>query len=109
MDNPTSPFGRQMLAAFQPDRYPTITFVAQRLDLAQARQPLTGELTLRGVTRPFTLNVVFKGVSGDDRAAFTGTGRIRRSEFGITDKRGVVADRVDLAFEVEFVRRQVWP
>ena len=106
MDKQDTTSGRQMLAAFEPDRYPTITFVVPHLETDGSRQTLTGELTLHGVTRPVTLNVALGGMTGGDLTAFTGAGRIRRSDFGITSMRGVVADHVDLTFQVEFVRKQ---
>ncbi|MBZ0290196.1 MAG: YceI family protein [Anaerolineae bacterium] len=70
--------------------YPTITFKSTKVepnnDGTQAK--VTGDLTIRGVTRPVTLDVEFLGQVnspfGDVRAGFTGSTKINREDFGLT-------------------------
>lgn len=92
-------------------RFPEIAFRSTRVIPAGAgRAEVQGELTLHGVTRPLTLQVRFQGAGTnplDNRytVGFAATGRIRRSEFGITTYVPLVGDEVDLtlsgAFEQE--------
>lgn len=98
--------GRRVVNALEPARHPTIQFSSTRLESdADGRGKLTGALTLHGVTRPVTLDIVFKGVGPERRLGFSGRGRVKRSDFGVTAARPFVGDMLDLAFEVEFVRK----
>jgi polyisoprenoid-binding protein YceI len=104
-------FSRTVAGYFEPDRHPVILFSSTSLAPgADGEGRLSGELTFHGVTRPVTLDVVFNGVGpglagSGTRMGFSGTGRIRRSEFGVTGGRPFAGDEVDLVFEVEFVKR----
>ena len=106
-----SAFSRAVLGYFEPDKYPVIRFRSTSLAAdADGRGQLTGDLTFHGVTRPVALAVEFKGVGADPtgsgaRMAFSGTGQIRRSEFGVTAARVFADDQIDLVFDVEFVRK----
>ncbi len=74
---------------------------------------LDGELTLKGVTRSVPLKLELNGFGpdayGGTRAGFTATGQINRADFGVTWNAAiegggvVVADKVDLHFEIEAV------
>lgn len=103
---PESAFVRRVVSALDPDRHPTIRFTSTSLASdADGRGRLTGDLTLHGVTRPVTLDIVFRGLDTEQRLGFSGRGRIKRSEFGVTAARPFVGDVLDLTFEVEFVRK----
>ena len=75
---------------------------------------LEGNLTLRGVTKPITLNVEFGGVQQDmygrTVAGFEISGKIKRLEYGlqwnaVTEAGGVVvSDEVKLVANVEVVK-----
>ncbi len=75
---------------------------------------LTGDLTIKDVTRPVTLDVEYLGAVtdpwGGERAAFEATGRIDREDWGLTwnmllEAGGVVVSKqIDLEFHVELVR-----
>jgi len=72
-------------------RFPTITFRLDRLvQTSKSTADIFGRLTLRGVTRPISLQAeVFRyGPAEDDpdrfEAGFTLTGQIDRTEFGST-------------------------
>jgi polyisoprenoid-binding protein YceI len=71
---------------------------------------VAGELTLRGVTRPITLDVIFNGgadnlLTGRYTLGFAATGTIRRSEFGITNLVPAIGDEVTLEIHAEFLRQ----
>jgi polyisoprenoid-binding protein YceI len=109
IDSEDSMFNKTNMGWFEPQKYPTIQFVSTGLATdAEGHGTLDGDLTFHGVTKPVTLDVQFNGygsgfpVSGP-RIGFSGTGKIKRSEFGVTGGRPFAGDTVDLLFEVEFV------
>jgi len=76
---------------------------------------VTGNLTIRDVTRPVTMGVEFGGVVkdpwGNHRAGFTVSGKINRKDFGLnwsalTEAGGmVVGEEVRINCEIELVRQ----
>ena len=101
---------------FDVDRYPAITFIGTGFDVQdEARVEVTGDLTIRDVTRPLTIAFAFEGVArdpfGNQRIGFTGATDISRSAFGLVwnavlETGGVlVGDVVKLEFEVSAVRQ----
>src|SRR5213595_18467 len=99
------------------DKYPTITFRSTRVEtLGPERYALTGDLTIKGNTRPVTLNVVKYGEFNDPnmmghRIAYSAEGQINRKEFGLTfnmmlDGRWIVSDEVQILIEGEFVEQK---
>lgn len=71
------------------ENYPTITFKSTKVEVTgENTAKVTGDLTIRDVTRPVTINAEFLGQSpspfGDTRAGFTGTAKINREDFGLT-------------------------
>jgi polyisoprenoid-binding protein YceI len=70
--------------------YPTITFKSTKVEpnSDKSRAKVTGDLTIRGVTRPVTLDVEYIGQVntpfGDTRTGFTATTKINREDFGLT-------------------------
>jgi len=105
------------------DKHPTITYRGKSVELTGANEAkLRGDLTIRGVTRPATLDVRYLGQwqtpwweNGVDkgpktRAGFLATTRINRKDFGVNwsgtlDRGGlVVGDDVDITIDVEAVR-----
>jgi polyisoprenoid-binding protein YceI len=102
-------FARQFLDGGD---HPTATFVATSLTPIDAtRGVMKGDLTLRGVTRPVTLNVAFDGYTSSvlaegARVGFSATGQIDRTEFGSTFlSPEIVGDEVDLVIEAEFLKQ----
>lgn len=92
---------------------PTITFVSTSIvQTSPGKGTMTGDLTLRGVTRPVTLDVTFGGYAsgiGGQRSGFSARGVIKRSEFGSTfllnPPLAMVGDEVELILELEFVKK----
>jgi polyisoprenoid-binding protein YceI len=102
---------------FDVTKFPTITFASKKVTQTDTnRLKITGDLTIRGVTREVTLDVEgltpeVKDPWGGFRRGATATGKINRKEFGLTwsktlDSGGlVVGDEVDIYAEVEMVRK----
>ena len=95
---------------FDTANHPTATFVSRSVtvDADDANEAtVVGDLTLRGVTKPVTIEVEFNRAGemrGAYKAGFDGEATIRRSEFGITfgNQMGL-GDEVKLHLEGEFV------
>lgn len=111
IDTEDNIFNRTVAGYFEPDKYPVISFTSTGLTTGEdGKGQLQGDLTLHGVTKPVTLDVEFNGVGpgllgAGTRMGFSGAGRIKRSEFGVTGGRPFAGDTVDLVFEVEFVKK----
>jgi len=96
---------------FDVDTYPEITFVSTSYD----GDTLTGDLTIKGVTKPVTLDVEFNGVAtdpwGNDKAAFEATGELNRTDWGLTwnanlEKGGVlVSEKIKLVIDVQLAKQ----
>ena len=95
------------------DKYPTITFKSTRVEPAgQDRYTLTGDLTIKGITKPVTLDVQRYGEINDERmghrVAFSAEGQINRKDFGmefdmLADNRLVVGHEIKIFVETEVV------
>jgi polyisoprenoid-binding protein YceI len=101
---------------FDVERFPTITFRGSRIsDVSGDRFKLTGDLTIHGVTRPVTLDVTSEGRGkdpwGGERAGFSATTKIKRSEFGLTwnqvlETGGIaVGDEIKISLDIEAVKQ----
>lgn len=74
---------------FDAEQYPTITFASTAVrPLRDNAWELTGDLTVRGTTRPITLQVDFDGGGaspmGDERIGFSAATEVNREDFGLT-------------------------
>lgn len=88
------------------DRFPTIRFISTRVTLGAGGRlsdgaSLTGNLTVRGVTRPVTFQAAVYRQAGSsagdlDNLQVNLKGAISRSAFGATGYSDLVADRIDL-------------
>ena len=99
---------------FDAEVHPTITFRSTGVHGHSAeRFTLLGELTIHGVSRAVTLDVTREGRAkdpwGGQRAGFTATTRIKRSEFGLTwnqllETGGLaVSDEVKITLDVQLI------
>ena len=89
--------------------YPTLSFHSSDLRTDGERGQLVGQLTLRGQTRPITLDAqLFRqrgSAAGDlSRLSVRLTGALRRSDFGATGWSDMVGDRVVLKILVRIDR-----
>ncbi|MGH7725410.1 MAG: YceI family protein [Candidatus Eiseniibacteriota bacterium] len=96
---------------FDTANHPTITFVSKSVNIKDGKGTMTGDLTMRGVTKPVTLDVAIGGFMAGNRgrsvAGFGATGTINRKDFGINWNRALdhggtlLSDEVVLEIEVE--------
>lgn len=110
-------FNAQLLSETWLDvaRHPQITFRSTQVEVTGPRtMRIHGDLTLRGVTRPMTLDTRFNGgyaghpMDRNARVGFSARGTLKRSEFGIAY--GIpepgstfgVGDEVEVIVETEF-------
>ena len=100
---------------FDVETYPEITFVstsAEQLDDDTYR--LSGDLTVKDVTRPVSIDFTFNGTAKDPygnlRAGFEGQASLNRKEWGLTWNTALetggflVSDKVKLEFDVSAVK-----
>jgi polyisoprenoid-binding protein YceI len=101
------------------EQYPTITFKSTRVQGAYAREgdefKVTGDLTIRGMTRPVTLDCTFDGTNkdpwGGERAGFSASTKIDRREWGLTWNQALetggilVGNDIKISLEVQAVRQ----
>ncbi|MGV9008879.1 YceI family protein [Brevundimonas sp.] len=98
---------------FDTANHPTATFVSRSITI-DADDPteadVLGDLTLRGVTRPVTMEVEFNqagpSMGNSYKVGFDGEATIKRSEFGINYALPGISDEVKLHIEGEFVLQQ---
>jgi polyisoprenoid-binding protein YceI len=98
------------------EKYPTITFKSTSIEPAGPDQyTMTGDLTIKGTTKPVTLKVTRYGEITDarmgHRMAYSAEGEINRKDFGLTmnmlvDGRWMVGDEVKIAIELELVEQK---
>ncbi|NKI25763.1 YceI family protein [Arenibacter sp. 6A1] len=96
---------------FNSEKFPEMKFVSKSFD----GEHLTGDLTIRDVTKEITLNADFNGVAvdpyGQTKAGFEITGQLNRKDFNLTwsavTEAGsiVVSDKVKLVIDVQFAKQ----
>jgi polyisoprenoid-binding protein YceI len=74
---------------FDAEKYPSITFRSTNVEAGRSGTwMVTGDLTVRDVTRPVTLEVDFDGANasplGDERIAFSAATDVNREDWGLT-------------------------
>ena len=75
---------------FDAEKYPKILFKSTRVEAIEGnRGKVTGDLTIRGIKRPVTLDFEFSGpvkspFSGITCIGFSATGKVIRGEYGMT-------------------------
>jgi polyisoprenoid-binding protein YceI len=99
------------------EHYPTITFRSTGIRPKGSAFLLDGELTIRGVTRPVSLDLEVNGFTpdpyGGTRAGFSATTEIDRNDFGVSyngpipgaDNAMILSDKVTINLEIEAVLR----
>jgi polyisoprenoid-binding protein YceI len=100
---------------FDAEQFPKITFKSTSFTKDGDDYKLTGDLTIKGISKSVTLNVEHGGVAGDfygnTKAGFEITGKINRKDFGltwagVTDTGSVVlGDDIKLLINVQFAKQ----
>ena len=109
IDSGVPKFDEHLVSAdfFDAENHPAITFKATDMkQIYTGTGKVTGDLTIKGVTKPVTLDVKLNKVgkhfrSGKDMFGISATGNLKRSEHGV-DKYAPMGDDVKLMIEVEF-------
>ncbi|WP_415951567.1 YceI family protein [Streptomyces sp. KLOTTS4A1] len=100
---------------FDVEKFPAMSFrstSAQALGGDDYR--ITGDLTIKDVTKPITIDLEFNGAAkdpfGNERVGFEGKAELLRSEWGLTwnaklETGGVlVSDKIKLVFDISAIR-----
>src|SRR5437016_12729661 len=95
------------------EKYPTMTFKSTRIETkGPDKGTMTGDLTIKGVTHPVTLNVVKYGEFNDPamghRIGYAAETKINRKDFGMSfdamlDGKFVVSHDIQINIEGELV------
>jgi polyisoprenoid-binding protein YceI len=98
---------------FDVERHPTVSFRSTDIEAGDGRYRLTGDLTIKAVTKPVTLDLEYLGTIsspwGDQRAGFSATTDISRKDWGLEwnvalEAGGVVVgDKVRLSIDAEAI------
>ena len=100
---------------FDMETYPEITFVSSAVEQLDAESyRVTGDLTIKGVTKPVTVDFEYTGTAvdpyGNTRVGFEGKTTVNRKDWGVSwnaalEAGGVlVSEKVTLEFEVSAIR-----
>lgn len=97
---------------FDAAQYPKLTFKSTAIKPAGKNQyKLTGDLTLHGVTKQVTMDLLYRGtvenpMSKKQTSGFQVTGTIKRSDFGIGEKfpAPMISDDVRIKADGEFTK-----
>ena len=96
---------------FEVETYPSMTFKSTSIKkVSKNKYKLTGNLTLRGITKPVTMDLWYRGTNVDDKtkkstSGFQLTGIIKRSDFNVGTKfpAPVLSDEVRIKADGEFI------
>lgn len=94
--------------------FPSLTFESTRITGDSSSFTVTGQLTIRGVTREITLHATNEGSGkdpwGGDRIGFSATTKLDRRDFGLVWNQAiesggvVVGNEVKISIEIEAVK-----
>ena len=100
---------------FAADKFPQLKFVGRKLEKKDDKYLLTGDLTIRDITKPVSLDVEFGGIVADPwgqtKAGFTVDGKVKRKDFNllwdvVTEAGQVVAsNEVRVHCEIQLIKQ----
>lgn len=100
---------------FDAEKFGQIRFSGKVLERKGEHYQLTGDLTIRGVTKPVAVDVIFGGIVvdpyGQTKAGFEVEGKINRKDFGLVwnamTEAGqvVVGDEIRLLCEIQLIKQ----
>jgi len=105
---------------FDVEKFPKITFLSMKVKpLGKNKAQVEGTLTIKGVSKPVTLDVEVFGTGpdawGNTRGGFEGRAKINRQDFGVAWNKvlegggTVLGDDVEIVLNVEAVRQAPKP
>ena len=96
---------------FEAEKFPHMTFKSTKVERAGDKFKVTGDLTLRGVTKPVVLDVEYGGRSKHpqmgERVGFSASTTINRKDFGVNynqvlEAGGIaISEKVEIHLEIE--------
>jgi polyisoprenoid-binding protein YceI len=100
---------------FDVEKYPEMTFSSTAVDqVDDDTYRMTGDLTVKDVTRPVTIEITYNGSAKDPfgnlRAGFEGKAQVNRKDWGLTWNAALetggflVSDKIRLEFDVSAVK-----
>lgn len=97
---------------FDVENHGDITFVSTGIDTGDGETgTLTGDLTIKGVTKPVTLDVTLNKaeknpITGKDAFGISATTVVDRTEFGLDAYAPAVGAEVTISVEAEFIKAE---
>lgn len=99
---------------FLSEKFPKMTFVMKSYKADGKEVKMSGDLTIRGITKPITLNVediaTVKDLQGNERVGFSLKGKINRMDFDLKWNKALetgglaVSEEVKILVEVEAIK-----
>ncbi|MED3984709.1 YceI family protein [Peribacillus simplex] len=97
---------------FDVEKNPTLTFKSTKIvKTNEDEYDVTGNVILNGITQEETFSITFEGQGkdpwGNEKAGFSGKGKVKRSDYGLTynaalETGGVlIGDQITLTIEIE--------
>ena len=100
---------------FDAVQFPTISFKSTSFKKVSDNYKLNGDITIKGITKPITLNAEYGGSAadfyGNTKAGFEVSGKINRNEFGlvwngVTEAGSIVlGDDVKIIINLQFAKQ----
>lgn len=94
---------------FDSAKFPTATFVSTSVKVEGTTADISGNLTIKGVTKPVVLDATFYGagkgvpqMGGKENVGFNATTMIKRSDFGMGYGVPMVGDEIELKITAAF-------
>lgn len=94
---------------FDAAKFPKATFVSTSVKVDGTSAEITGNLTIKGITKPVTLDAEFYGagkapamMGGKENVGFAATGTVKRSDFNMGYGVPMVGDTVELKIVAAF-------
>ena len=89
------------------EHFPDITFVSTAVREESGQYFVDGDLTIRGTTNSVTLKGEVGGRTtdpwGNDRVAYDVSGKIKRTDYGVSFGTGMVGDDVTITLEIQAI------
>jgi len=97
---------------FDLQKFPSAKFESTSVKVDGTSADITGNLTIKGITKPVTLDAKFYGagkgpaqMGGKDNVGFVATAQIKRSEFGMGMAVPMVGDEIELKITAAFQKQ----